>query len=317
MGAATQPAPTRRRPLPRLVSAAQAAGSKYLRDRCPQLAAAVSYHVLFSLVPLFMFLASVFGLVLRDDGIRADLIDELLARFPLTEEAGADLERILSSVPTPASGLGLVGLAALLWSASGMMASLRIALTAAFSEEADRPYFQSKLVDFLLVLAVAAILLVSFGFSLVAHAIVRWSATLSDELGSVASGEWGILSNLAPPVLAFGAFLVLYRLVPPSRPKIRDVWVGALVAAAGFTVINLGFSYYLATVATWGLVYGSLGSVLAFLLVVYLEVAVFLYGGELAAAWSRDAVTADGTEEPGPPFGRRVLGLVRGLFVRT
>ena len=88
VGAVTEPAPARQPVGPRLVSAVTAAGSKYLRDRCPQLAAAVSYHVLFSLVPLFMFLASVFGLVLRDDDLRADLIDKLLARFPLSEDAG-------------------------------------------------------------------------------------------------------------------------------------------------------------------------------------------------------------------------------------
>ena len=197
------------------------------------------------------------------------------------------------------------------------MASLRIALTAAFSDRPDdRPFFQSKAVDFLLVLAVATILLVSFAFSLVAHAIQRWSETLSDELGSIASGEWGVLSNLAPPILAFGAFVAIYRLVPTSRPKLGDVWVGALVAAAGFTVVNVGFSYYLATVATWGLLYGSLGSVLAFLLVVYLQVAVLLFGGELAAAWSRDTVPAEPDAEEGVPMGRRLLGVVRGLFVR-
>ena len=78
----------------------------------------------------------------------------------------------------------------------------------------------------------------------------------------------------------------------------------------------MGFSYYLATVATWGLLYGSLGSVLAFLLVVYLQVAVLLFGGELAAAWSRDTVPAEPDAEEGVPMGRRLLGVVRGLFVR-
>jgi membrane protein len=315
-GAATGRAPAKRRPVTRLVAAVPDAVSKYLRDRCPQLAAAVSYHVLFSLVPLFMFSVSIFGIVLSDDDVRADLIDELLRRLPLTEEAGADLEQILSSVPAPASGLGLVALLGLLWSASGMMTSLRVALTAAFSDENDRPYFRSKLVDFLLVLAVAAILFVSFGLSLVAHAVQRWSETLSDALSPIALTGWGVLGNLAAPILAFGAFTALYHFVPPNRPRVRDVWLGALVAAAGFTIVNVGFSYYLATMATWSLLYGSLGSVLAFLFVVYVEAAVVLFGGEFAAAWIRNAEEAENAA-PAQPIGRQLLGLVKGLFVRS
>jgi membrane protein len=311
------PGLARRRPVPRLISAVPAAARKYGRDRCPQLAAAVSYHVLFSLVPLFMFLVSVFGIVLRDEDVRADLIDELLARFPLTAEAGVDIERILASVPTPASAIGIVSIAALLWSASGMMASLRVALTAAFDDGSQRPFFHSKLVDLLLVFSAAVLLLVSFGLALLVHAVPRWNTRLSDWLNSVDLGEWGVLGNVAPAILAFVAFVALYHLVPPSRPRIRDVWIGALVGAAGFAVVNVGFSYYLATVATWDLVYGSLGSVLAFLLVVYLEAAVFLFGGELAMEWSRSPVASVGRSEPPPPVPRRVLGLVRGLFVKS
>jgi membrane protein len=312
-----QPAAIRRRPLPRLISAVPAAASKYSRDRCPQLAAAVSYHLLFSLVPLFMFLVSVFGIVLRDEDVRSEVVDKLSGRFPLTREAGVDIERILASVPTPASAIGIIGIAALLWSASGMMASLRVALTAAFDDGSERPFFQSKLVDVLLVFSVAVLLFVSFGLSIVVHALQRWSASLSGYLSSVDLGESGVLGNVAPPLLAFAGFVALYHLVPPSRPRIRDVWVGALVGAAGFAAVNVGFSYYLATVATWHLLYGSLGSVLAFLLVVYLEVALFLFGGELASEWSRRAFTTSQTTAPSAPIPRRLLGLLRGLFIKS
>lgn len=312
-----QPAALRRRPLPRLISAVPAAASKYSRDRCPQLAAAVSYHLLFSLVPLFMFLVSVFGIVLRDEDVRSEVIDKLLGRFPLTPEAGVDIEGVLASVPTPASAIGIIGIVALLWSASGMMASLRVALTAAFDDGSERPFFQSKLIDVLLVFSVAVLLFVSFGLSIVVHALQRWSASLSEHLSSVDLGESGVLGNVAPPVLAFAAFVAVYHLVPPSRPRIRDVWVGALVGAAGFAAVNVGFSYYLATVATWHLLYGSLGSVLAFLLVVYLEVAVFLFGGELASEWSRSAFTTSETTEPSAPISRRLLGFLRGLFIKS
>ena len=40
--------------------------------RNPQTAAAISYHVLFAIVPLFVFLGTIFGLLLRDDQRRQE-----------------------------------------------------------------------------------------------------------------------------------------------------------------------------------------------------------------------------------------------------
>jgi membrane protein len=300
----------------RLLRAVPAAVSKYVADRGPQLAAAVSYHVLFSLVPLFIFLASIAGLLLQNDERRQDLIDELLERFPLSDQAGIDLERILSEIPTPASAIGIISIVGFLWTASGMMAALRIGLTVAFDDgsRATRPFARSKLVDLLLVLVVGVIVLVSFGLSIVVHAVERWSETLADVLGSAGFRGDGVLGVLVPLALTIAAFALAYHLVPPSRPPLRQVWVAALLAGAAFELVKVGFSYYLATLATYDVLYGSLGSLFAFLFVVYLEASVFLVGAELAFQWPRSS-------EPGPPsehvpLSRRLLEALRGLFVR-
>jgi membrane protein len=296
------------------VRAVSAAASKYTHDRCSQLAAAISYHVLFSLVPLFTFLVSIFALVLQNDELRQDLIDELLERFPLSEEAGVDLERILSGVPTPASAIGIISIVGFLWSASGMMGAIRVGLTTAFGDSSARPFFRSKLVDTLLVLAVGAAFLVSFGLSVVVHAVERWSGPVADALSSAGLGGGGVLATLVPLLFTFGAFTGLYHLVPPSRPPLRDVWVAAVLATAAFELVKVGFSFYLATIATYDVVYGSLGSLFAFLFVVYLEASVLLLGAELAFQWPR---SAEAKPAEGIPLSRRLWSSLRGLFVRS
>jgi membrane protein len=302
--------------LARVLRAMPPAATKYTGDRGPQLAAAISYHVLFSLVPLFIFLASIAGLLLQDDELRQDLIDKLLETFPLSEQAGIDLERILSEIPTPASAIGIISILGFLWTASGMMGALRIGLTVAFDDGTGsaRPYVHSKLVDFLLVLAVGVIVLVSFGLSIVVHAVEHWSETLADVLGSAGFGGEGVLGVLVPLALTVAAFALAYHIVPPLRPPLRQVWIAALLAGTAFELVKVGFSYYLATLATYDVLYGSLGSLFAFLFVVYLEASVFLFGAELAYQWPRSG-------EPGPPsehlpLSRRLLGALRGLFVR-
>ena len=46
----------------------------YFTDRCGQHAAGIAYRVLFSLVPLSIVLVAIFGIVLRNDDLRDDVI---------------------------------------------------------------------------------------------------------------------------------------------------------------------------------------------------------------------------------------------------
>ncbi len=303
-----------KRAVVRLVRAIPAAVSKFFQDRGSQLAAAISYRVLFSIVPLLIFSVSIAGLVLQDDERRQDLVAQLVDRFGLSADSGVDLEQTLSSVPTPASVAGIVSILGFLWAATGMMGAIRVGLTAAFDDGSTRPILRSKAVDVLLVLAVGGLLLISFGLSVAIHAAARWSEPLADALSSAGFGAGGAAGIVVPLLATFGAITLLYHFVPPSRPPLRDVWVAAALAAIAFEVVQVGFSYYLATVATYNVLYGSLGSLFGFLFVVYISASVFLIGAELAFQWPRSA-------EPGPPsepvpFVRRVKGAVRGLFVK-
>jgi membrane protein len=287
--------------------------TRYTANRNPQIAAAISYHVLFAVVPLFIFLGTIFGLLLRDDERRQEVTEQLIDRFPLSPEAGVDIERILSEIPTPLSVIGVLSILALLWSASGMMSAVRVGLTAVFDGGLGRPFFHSKLVDVVLVLSVACLFVGLLALTIAINAVERWSETVAGGLGAAGLDRGSIFALLLPPVLTFGALLLLYRLVPRTRLRFRDLAVGALAAAIASEAIRIGFSYYLARVARYDLLYGALGSVFAFLLVVYLQAIVLLLGAEIAQAWSQSAY---GPPDPPVPFSRQARDVVRGLFVR-
>ena len=317
MGVPTVPAgdpdAVKRTPVGRITWTATSAIERYTVHRIPQIAAAISYHVLFAIVPLFVFLATIFGLLLRDDQRRQDLTEQLIDRFPLSAEAGVDIERILSEIPTPLSVIGVISILALLWSASGMMSSVRVGLTAAFDEGQGRPFFHSKLVDVVLILAVTAVFIGFLALSIAINAIERWSQTVAGGLGAAGLGRGSILALLGPPVLTFGVLLLLYRFVPREKLRFRDLAAGALVATVASEAIRVGFSYYLTTIARYDLLYGALGSVFALLLVVYLQAIVLLSGAEIAHAWAQSAY---GPPNPPVPVYAQARDAVRGLFVR-
>ena len=311
--AAGDPDAVKRTPVGRIAWTLTTAATRYTLHRNPQIAAAISYHVLFAIVPLFTFLATIFGLLLQDPERRQEVTENLVDRFPLSPEAGVDIERILSEIPTPFSVIGVLSLLALLWSASGMMSSVRVGLTTAFDDDFRRPYFHSKLVDLLLVLAVACLFVGFLALTIAINAVERWSETVAGGLGAAGLDRGSILALLVPPLLTFGVLLLLYRLVPKTRLRFRDLAVGALVAAVASEAIRIGFSYYLAKVARYDLLYGALGSVFALLLVVYLQAIVLLLGAEIARAWAQSAF---GPPDPPVPITKQARDAVRGLFVR-
>jgi membrane protein len=59
---------------------------------------------------------------------------------------------------------------------------------------------------------------------------------------------------------------------------------GAALAVVLWAITSVGFSFYLATFANYGVTYGSLGAAVGLLFYLYLSASVVLFGAELNAA---------------------------------
>ena len=310
-----EPSPRQRRSrLALTVHLAQRTLAGFFGDRCPQLAAAISYHALFSLFPLAIVLTAVFGIVLRTTGIRADVVDTIAGSLPLSPAGERDLRGVLRGATGGASALGLVGVLGLLVSASGLMAALRTALNAAFDVEEDRPFLKGKLVDVALVGAAGVAAIVSLGLTVA----VRVAGGGRDAQLQVAlGGGWAAwtLGLLAPFVFAFAIVFGLYRLVPATAVRSRHAAPVALGIAALFVAGENLFALYVRHFASYNLVYGSLGAVIALMFFVYVSAWLMLLGAELTSEWPR-AVRAfeRGEVEPGPSLAVQARQFVRGLW---
>src|SRR6476661_3058810 len=146
----------------------------YFTDRCGQHAAGIAYRVLFSLVPLSIVLVAIFGLVLRNDGLRNDVITEIIDALPLSESGGADVTRQIEKLASPATAFGLVSLIVFAWAATGMMASLRAGLEVAMRVERGRPAVRGKLVDVILIVGAGALVLGVVLINLATRVVTTW-----------------------------------------------------------------------------------------------------------------------------------------------
>ncbi|MBF6599519.1 MAG: YihY/virulence factor BrkB family protein [Dehalococcoidia bacterium] len=289
-------------------------------DRCSRLAAAVSYYALFSIVPLAIFLLSIFGFVLNNASVRKDVIDQILNQLPLSEANGrTTVENTLNNVKQISGPAAVLSLLVTLWTSTTMFGALRSSLNSVFRVDEHRPFFQGKLLD---IAQVGGIALFLIG-SMVLTGLVKTVQSLSaDRLGPLAGYTplWDVAFILVPALVSFAAFLALYRIVPAARPTLLEALPGALIATLLFEVLKNTFAIYVANFNNYDVVYGSLAAILLFLLYMYLSSNIVLIGAEVSATVSRlergDYAAEFAPGPPGPPLATRLLGAVKGLFVR-
>ena len=105
------------------------------------------------------------------------------------------------------------------------------------------------------------------------------------------SGDAGwaadLVGDLLPFVFTTGVVLFLYRVLPSPRPKTREIWPGAVVAALLISLVRGALELYFEHLADFGALYGSLGALMALLIFVYAVSLVLVFGAEYASEWSR------------------------------
>ncbi len=256
-------------------------------DHCQQMAAAISYHVLFSLFPLAIVTVGIVGMVTSTAEARDRVVNAIVQHVPVQSD---QLQTWLSSVSGSSGALGLIGIVGVVWAASGMMAAIRTALNVAWDTDDRRPFFRGKAIDLALVAGSIALVGTALGLTVITSIARQGSTHLPhalrflDPLAGVAASAVAFLLAFA---LLFFTFGFLYRVVPVVETRARHLWPGALAAAAGFEAVQYGFAAYIAHSHHYSQVYGSLGAIVAFLFFVYLASAVFLFGAEIASEYER------------------------------
>src|SRR5262249_21469313 len=110
--------------------------------------------------------------------------------------------------------------------------------------------------------------------------------------GVLAHFPWlGVLRSFAirhatTPLFIIVVGLIFY-FVPNANALVRDVWIGALVTCGLWNAALEGLSWYMRDMSRLTRVNGSIAAVVVFLVWVYTQAVILLYGAEFTAAYAR------------------------------
>jgi membrane protein len=263
----------------RLVLALWRACLEFVDDRGHRDAAQIAFFAVLSFVPLAMLLVGGFGLFLDDEDMRRRVVTAVFDNVPLSQDADrARLERTVDDALDNTGRLGPVSVLLLIVAASGVMGALRHAINQAWDIDTRPPLIRRKALDLALVLGAATVIVFSFSLSATRRA-AEWLGDAGFALDFV--------GDLLPFAFTIVVVLFLYRVLPSPRPRTREIWPGAVIAAALISVTRGALELYFEHLADFGALYGSLGALMALLIFVYAVSLILVFGAEYASEWSR------------------------------
>jgi len=246
-------------------------------DDASHMAAGVSYFAILSLFPLLLGLIALFGLFLPAETIQVELFDFFERNLPGAIDV---LEQNIEDVIRLRGAIGAVSLVLLFWSASAMFGAVSRTINRAYDVHRGRPFLVRKLRDITMALGTAVLFLLSLGSTAVLSVL---RITDLPELSIVADFGARFLGFF----FSFAIFLLLYKFIPNTKTFWRYVWPGALLAAILFEIAKNLFILYLDHFASYESVYGSVASVIIFLVWIYYSAFILILGAEFSAEYGR------------------------------
>jgi membrane protein len=244
-------------------------------SRCVGIAKGAAYSALLAFFPVLTTIAI---LLVR---FKARAVSQVLARQlgeivpPGSEELVLNLFTVKGQRPL---AVLIVSVLVAIYAASGIMLSLIEGFDSAYRIPNRSLLRQRAMAASLVVLsvvpAVAASALILFG-----DRTERWALGLGSVLRPDGLLAVGRLVRIGISIAAaVGSAALLYRLAPNKPMCWREVWPGAFLATLLWCIATYGFKYYVANIANYNVLYGSVATVIALGVWLYLLSLIALYG---------------------------------------
>lgn len=253
----------------------------FVEDDAVKLAAALAFYTALALSPLTVVVLGMLSLLGHDAA--SELVREVDL---LVGNEGASMVRTIidsaNSTEPGGGALGIVSVAVLAFSASGVFAELQSSLNLIWGVTAKpgrgvRDWLRRRLLSFAMLGVLAFLLLVSLGASTFVTLLEGWIGT---------SSTWRFASEGVGFAVVALLFAAVFRFLPDVRIAWRDVFLGSFVTAALFTVGKYVIGLYLAR-GRLGSAYGAAGSLVVVLAWVYYSAMIVFLGAEITRAWVR------------------------------
>jgi membrane protein len=274
---------------------------QFKHDDVTDRAAALTYYGVLAIFPGVLALVSILGLLGKST------TNEVLKNIDAIAPSGATdfLKTIITQVQGKAGAAGIafvVGLALALWSASGYVAGFMRASNAIYDVDEGRPIWKTAPVRLLVTLALVLMLALSAVMVVVTGPIAT-QVGKAFGIGDTAVLIWDIAKWPVLLIVVSLMFALLYRASPNvKQPGMRWITLGGVIAVIVWIIASALFAVYVSFSGSYNKTYGSLATVIVFLVWLWITNIAVLLGAEFNAETQRERAIRAGLPEDVEPF---------------
>lgn len=250
-----------------------------------QRASAVAYSLTLAAFPGIIFLFTLIPYI-PIENLDQQILEMLRNNMPRGTFEAAD-QTILDIVSRPRSGVLSLGfIFAMIASTNGMMSLMR-SFDMVYDDNETRGFLAVRGIATLLTLLLIAVLFLSVVLLIVGDAVMN------------IVGDWHIirdtwlisLVNILRYLISFGSLMltisIIYRFAPSHGRQFTFVNAGSIIASILILAATYGFSFYLSQFSSYNKLYGSIGTMIALMIWIYLLAFVIILGFEINASITR------------------------------
>jgi membrane protein len=264
-------------------------------------AAALTYYGVLSIFPGLLLLVTVLRLFGKNTVQK--VIDNVGGIAPGSTGTilGSAAKNLQEGQQSTAGILAIVSIATALWSASGYIGAFMQASNAIYDVPEGRPIWKTLPIR-LGVTVVTGVLLTAAALMVVFTGPLAEQAGKGIGIGDAAVTVWSIAKWPVLVVIVSLLFALLYWASPNAKHGgFRWVSPGSTLAVVLWLVASAGFGFYVANFGSYNKTYGSLATVIVFLIWLWISNIAILLGAEFDAELQRSRAIQAGhaeTEEP-------------------
>ncbi|HWL54412.1 MAG TPA: YihY/virulence factor BrkB family protein [Chthoniobacteraceae bacterium] len=262
---------------------------KYIETDGELRAASFAYYAFFALFPLMLLFVSIGSWVVSgsEEEVTTTILSVVDQYIPVSDDGENVIALTIQGVVKSRGAAGVVALLALTWSALRFFQALVQGINHAWGMEAYS-WWRLPLANMAMMGITASTLFLGVLAPVVLKAIERYWQHFGVYGYEVLSFSLSMVRLVMPSIILFYGLLMFYKYAPRRKTKFSEVVWAAVVVTIGLQLLSKGFVIYADNFGRFNRLYGTLSSVVAVMMWIYLSGSVLIFGSCLSAAQAEE-----------------------------
>jgi membrane protein len=254
-------------------------GKGLFEGRLTQRASAIAFDFFLALFPTIIFFFTIIPFIPIVD-FQPTLLAALQDLIPATlwKHVSSTLEEIITRPRTDLLSLGFV--LALYFATNGLNTIIE-GFNSSYHTIETRSWLRQRLLAVFMLFVISLLVIVLISISIVGGIVMRWLVQENILTNSITIIGLQIIRWLLIIALFLLTNSFLFYFAPAKRREFRFISPGSLLTSGLMILTSYGFNFYIENFGRYNALYGSIGTLLVFMLWIYYNSIVVLLGFEL------------------------------------